>query len=296
MIDIEAMSWVGADCLNIFWLEPWPKGYAPPTITTPAPPPPPTETAPPTTVVVPQKASLTISKIVTGTNSISKEFQFIVTFDESVMINWKLTRSFSFTLKHGKQKIIPSLPVGVGYTVTETVYDGYTASIDGSRSNTVSGTIKSTGNSHTVTNHYRRQGGGGGGGKTTTTLTSKKPEESSSGNSGVSDEAEPTPSNTNNTVDNGYGNDLANSNPNDYQSSEEDNRRTQEAAAKKAAEEKVANEQQYEQKTGDNTTTTEDDPTKSSNSGKDATARTTTNNNNNTTTGGLGEDTSGNRW
>ncbi|MBQ2230219.1 MAG: BspA family leucine-rich repeat surface protein, partial [Oscillospiraceae bacterium] len=86
---------------------------------------------------VDNNGSLTIRKTVTGVPT-SQSFNFTIKFDQSISLYYGdasdvklINGEGSFTLKNGESVTITGLPVGVGYTVTETDSKGYTASVNG---------------------------------------------------------------------------------------------------------------------------------------------------------------------
>ncbi|WP_372631005.1 DUF5979 domain-containing protein [Cohnella sp.] len=94
----------------------------------------------PLVVPTPAQGKLTISNKVEGNgSSVSKEFEYTVTFDgegkDGEYSYRKSDNSYGmigsggkFTLKHGETMTLPALPAGLVYTVTQTDYtpDGYT--------------------------------------------------------------------------------------------------------------------------------------------------------------------------
>ncbi len=90
----------------------------------------------------------TVTKNVTGTNGDKNaQFQFSVTLDQKLNGTYGdlvfQEGSASFVLKDGESKTASGLPEGVKYTVTETSYDGYTVTTNGSvGSNSATGTVE----------------------------------------------------------------------------------------------------------------------------------------------------------
>lgn len=60
----------------------------------------------------------------------------------------------TFTLKHGGEKTISGLPVGVRYTVTEDTAEGYTTTVDGTDGSKAEGTVTEAGATAAFTNTY----------------------------------------------------------------------------------------------------------------------------------------------
>lgn len=109
--------------------------------------------------------SLTVKKTVVGGDS-QREFGFTVTLtdgdgepvsgtfgegeDAVTFTDGKAT----FTLKHGGEKTITGLPVGVSYTVTEDAAEGYTTTVNGASGSKAEGTVTEAGATAAFTNTY----------------------------------------------------------------------------------------------------------------------------------------------
>lgn len=109
--------------------------------------------------------SLTVKKTVVGGDS-QREFGFAVTLTDRdgepvsgtfgkgehavTFTDGKAT----FTLKHGGEKTIAGLPVGVHYTVTEDAAEGYTTTVDGADGSRAEGTVTEAGATVAFANTY----------------------------------------------------------------------------------------------------------------------------------------------
>lgn len=109
--------------------------------------------------------SLTVKKTVVGGDS-QREFGFTVTltdgdgepvsgtFDKGENAVTFTDGRATFTLKHGREKTITGLPVGVHYTVTEDAAEGYTTTVDGTDGSKAEGTVTEAGATAAFTNTY----------------------------------------------------------------------------------------------------------------------------------------------
>lgn len=109
--------------------------------------------------------SLTVKKTVVGGDS-QREFGFTValadgdgepasgTFGEGEDAVTFTDGKATFTLKHGGEKTIAGLPVGVRYTVTEDTAEGYTTTVDGTDGSKAEGTVTEAGATAAFTNTY----------------------------------------------------------------------------------------------------------------------------------------------
>lgn len=109
--------------------------------------------------------SLTVKKTVVGGDS-QREFGFAValadgdgepvsgTFGKGEHAATFTDGRATFTLKHGGEKTISGLPVGVRYTVTEDTAEGYTTTVDGTDGSKAEGTVTEAGATAAFTNTY----------------------------------------------------------------------------------------------------------------------------------------------
>lgn len=109
--------------------------------------------------------SLTVKKTVVGGDS-QREFGFTValadgdgepvsgTFGKGEHAVTFTDGKATFTLKHGGEKTIAGLPVGVHYTVTEDAAEGYTTTVDGADGSRAEGTVTEAGATVAFTNTY----------------------------------------------------------------------------------------------------------------------------------------------
>lgn len=109
--------------------------------------------------------SLTVKKTVVGGDS-QREFGFTValadgdgepvsgTFGKGEHAVTFTDGKATFTLKHGGEKTIAGLPVGVHYTVTEDAAEGYTTTVDGADGSRAEGTVTEAGATAAFTNTY----------------------------------------------------------------------------------------------------------------------------------------------
>lgn len=109
--------------------------------------------------------SLTVKKTVVGGDS-QREFGFTValtdgdgepvsgTFGKGEHAATFTDGKATFTLKHGGEKTISGLPVGVRYTVTEDAAEGYTTTVDGTDGSKAEGTVTEAGATAAFTNTY----------------------------------------------------------------------------------------------------------------------------------------------
>lgn len=109
--------------------------------------------------------SLTVKKTVVGGDS-QREFGFTValtdgdgesvsgTFGKGEHAATFTDGKATFTLKHGGEKTIAGLPVGVRYTVTEDTAEGYTTTVDGTDGSKAEGTVTEAGATAAFTNTY----------------------------------------------------------------------------------------------------------------------------------------------
>lgn len=109
--------------------------------------------------------SLTVKKTVVGGDS-QREFGFTValadgdgepvsgTFGKGEHAATFTDGKATFTLKHGGEKTISGLPVGVRYTVTEDTAEGYTTTVDGTDGSKAEGTVTEDGATAAFTNTY----------------------------------------------------------------------------------------------------------------------------------------------
>lgn len=109
--------------------------------------------------------SLTVKKTVVGGDS-QREFGFTValtdgdgesvsgTFGKGEHAATFTGGKATFTLKHGGEKTIAGLPVGVRYTVTEDTAEGYTTTVDGTDGSKAEGTVTEAGATAAFTNTY----------------------------------------------------------------------------------------------------------------------------------------------
>ncbi len=114
----------------------------------------------------PQNGSLTVSKTVSGSGADStKDFTFTVdaeiggealtgTYGDMAFNNG----SAVFTLKAGENKTASNLPAGTEYTVTESDNDGYTVTVNGTRSTIAKGTVAANTNAEAAFNNYKDGG------------------------------------------------------------------------------------------------------------------------------------------
>ena len=114
---------------------------------------------------VPREGSLTVKKTVVGGDS-QREFGFAVTLTDGdgepvsgTFGKGEHAATFTdgratFTLKHGGEKTISGLPVGVRYTVTEDTAEGYTTTVDGTDGSKAEGTVTEAGATAAFTNTY----------------------------------------------------------------------------------------------------------------------------------------------
>lgn len=109
--------------------------------------------------------ALTVKKTVVGGDS-QREFGFTValadgdgelvsgTFGKGEHAATFTDGKATFTLKHGGEKTISGLPVGVRYTVTEDTAEGYTTTVDGTDGSKAEGTVTEAGATAAFTNTY----------------------------------------------------------------------------------------------------------------------------------------------
>lgn len=109
--------------------------------------------------------SLTVKKTVVGGDS-QREFGFTValadgdgepvsgTFGKGEHAVTFTDGKATFTLKHGGEKTIAGLPVGVHYTVTEDAAEGYTTTVDGADGSRAEGTVTEAGATVAFANTY----------------------------------------------------------------------------------------------------------------------------------------------
>ena len=109
--------------------------------------------------------ALTVKKTVVGGDS-QREFGFAValadgdgepvsgTFGKGEHAATFTDGKATFTLKHGGEKTISGLPVGVRYTVTEDTAEGYTTTVDGTDGSKAEGTVTEAGATAAFTNTY----------------------------------------------------------------------------------------------------------------------------------------------
>lgn len=109
--------------------------------------------------------SLTVKKTVVGGDS-QREFGFTValadgdgepvsgTFGKGEHAVTFTDGKATFTLKHGGEKTIAGLPVGVHYTVTEDAAEGYATTADGTDGSKAEGTVTEAGATAAFTNTY----------------------------------------------------------------------------------------------------------------------------------------------
>lgn len=109
--------------------------------------------------------SLTVKKTVVGGDS-QREFGFTValtdgdgepvsgTFGEGEDAVAFTDGRATFTLRHGGEKTITGLPVGVRYTVTEDAAEGYTTTVDGTDGSKAEGTVTEASATAAFTNTY----------------------------------------------------------------------------------------------------------------------------------------------
>lgn len=109
--------------------------------------------------------SLTVKKTVVGGDS-QREFGFTValadgdgepvpgTFGEGEDAVTFTDGKATFTLKHGGEKVIAGLPVGVHYTVTEDAAEGYTTAVNGADGSKAEGAVTEDGATVAFTNTY----------------------------------------------------------------------------------------------------------------------------------------------
>lgn len=109
--------------------------------------------------------ALTVKKTVVGGDS-QREFGFAValadgdgepvsgTFGKGEHAATFTDGRATFTLKHGGEKTISGLPVGVRYTVTEDTAEGYTTTVDGTDGSKAEGTVTEAGATAAFTNTY----------------------------------------------------------------------------------------------------------------------------------------------
>lgn len=109
--------------------------------------------------------ALTVKKTVVGGDS-QREFGFTValadgdgepvsgTFGKGEHAATFTDGKATFTLKHGGEKTISGLPVGVRYTVTEDTAEGYTTTVDGTDGSKAEGTVTDAGATAAFTNTY----------------------------------------------------------------------------------------------------------------------------------------------
>ncbi len=109
--------------------------------------------------------SLTVKKTVVGGDS-QREFGFTVTltdgdgepvsgtFDKGENAVTFTDGRATFTLKHGREKTITGLPVGVHYTVTEDAAEGYTTAVNGADGSKAEGAVTEDGATVAFTNTY----------------------------------------------------------------------------------------------------------------------------------------------
>ena len=111
------------------------------------------------------EGSLTVKKTVVGGDS-QREFGFTValadgdgepvsgTFGKGEHAVTFTDGKATFTLKHGGEKTIAGLPVGVHYTVTEDAAEGYTTTVDGADGSRAEGTVTEAGATVAFANTY----------------------------------------------------------------------------------------------------------------------------------------------
>ena len=114
---------------------------------------------------VSREGSLTVKKTVVGGDS-QREFGFTValadgdgepvsgTFGKGEHAVTFTDGKATFTLKHGGEKTIAGLPVGVHYTVTEDAAEGYTTTVDGADGSRAEGTVTEAGATVAFANTY----------------------------------------------------------------------------------------------------------------------------------------------
>ncbi len=90
----------------------------------------------------PERGGLTVTKVVTGEGSTSKDWNFTVTLSDTTINGTYGGMTFTngiatFTLKHGESRTATGLPAGVTYSVTEAEANlgGYSTSADGASGN-----------------------------------------------------------------------------------------------------------------------------------------------------------------
>ncbi len=96
----------------------------------------------------PPTGNLTVRKTVSGTGAdVMRSFNFTITLNDSTINGTYGDLVFtdgavSFLLKHNESKTAANLPLGVGYTVTESSYANCLTTVGGAAGNQTSGTIR----------------------------------------------------------------------------------------------------------------------------------------------------------